>query len=210
MVLLNRKQKLFQQCKNGIITFDHYNSFNNNFNFKTTLCHARKNYFHRKFTEGSNNSRDTWKTVNSLIILCKNTSKDVILNHNGSTVSDPSVNVEVFINYFPNEASNFDRNIPHSKISPLNFLGVPVENSFLCSPSDREEIVNLIRWQKNNKSTDLKNIPVFIYKMLAHPISPTASMLFNNSLLEGIFPECFKTTKIIPIFKFGESNSTGN
>ena len=54
------------------------------------------------------------------------------------------------------------------------------------------------------------NIPVFIYKILAPIISPTVSMLFKNSLSEGIFPECFKTAKIIPIFKSGDSNSTTN
>ena len=84
-----------------------------------------------------------------------------------------------------------------------------MENSFFCSSSDSEEIVNLIRRQKN-KSTDLMNIPVFIYKILAPIISLTVSMLFNNSLSEGIFSECFKTAKIIPIFKSGDSNSTVN
>ena len=54
------------------------------------------------------------------------------------------------------------------------------------------------------------NIPVFIYKILAPIISPTVSMLFNNSVSEGIFPECFKTAKTIPIFKSGDSNSTVN
>ena len=84
-----------------------------------------------------------------------------------------------------------------------------MKNSFFCAPSDREEIVNLIRRQKN-KSTDLMNISVFIYKILAPIISPTVSMLFNNSVSEGIFPECFKTAEIIPIFKSGDSNSTVN
>ena len=96
----------------------------------------------------------------------------LFLNHDGSTVSDPSAIAEVFNNYFSNVASNLDRNIPHPNISPLNFLGAPVENSFFCAPSDMEEIFNLIRRQKN-KSTDLMNIPVFIYKILAHRISPT-------------------------------------
>ena len=54
------------------------------------------------------------------------------------------------------------------------------------------------------------NIPVFIYKILAHIISQTVSMLFNNSVSEGIFPECFKTAKIISIFKSGDANSTVN
>ena len=78
-----------------------------------------------------------------------------------------------------------------------------MENLFFCAPSDVEEIVNLIRRQKN-KSTDLMNIPVFIYEILVPIISPTVSMLFNNSLSEGIFPACFKTAKIIPIFKSGD------
>ena len=96
-------------------------------------------------------------------------------------------------------------NISLKYISPLIFLGAPVENSFFCAPSDREEIFNLICRQKN-KSTDLMNISVFIYKILSPVISPTVSMLFNNSVSEGIFPECFKTAKIIPIFKSGDSN----
>ena len=49
------------------------------------------------------------------------------------------------------------------------------------------------------------NIPVFIYTILAPLISPTVSMLFDNSLSEGIFPECFKIAKIIQIFESGDS-----
>ena len=103
MVSLNRKHELFRQYKNSLVTFNHYNSFKNNFTL--LLCHARNNYFQRKFTEFSNNSRDTWKTLNSLI-RCKNTSKVVILNHNGFTGSDPTVIAEVLNNYFSNIASN--------------------------------------------------------------------------------------------------------
>ena len=35
-------------------------------------------------------------------------------------------------------------------------------------------------------------------------------MLFNNSLLDCIFSECFKTAKIIQIFKSGDLNFTVN
>ena len=61
-----------------------------------------------------------------------------------------------------------------------------------------------------NNFADLMNIPVFIYKILEPIISPTVSMLFNNSVSEGIFPECFRTAKIIQNFKSGDSNSTVN
>ena len=35
-------------------------------------------------------------------------------------------------------------------------------------------------------------------------------MFFNNTLSEGIFPECFKAAKIIQIFKSGDPNPTLN
>ena len=84
-------------------------------------------YFQRKFTECSNNCRDAWKTLISLI-RCKKTSTDVTLNHNGSSISDPSAIAEIFNDYFSNIATNLDSDIPRSNISPLYFLGAPVEN----------------------------------------------------------------------------------
>ena len=118
-------------CLIGIVTFDHYISFKKN--FTTTLRLAKNSYFQRKFTECSNNSRDTWKTLNCLIRFRK-TSKDVTLNHNGSSISDPSAIAEIFNNYFSNIASNLDRDIPHSNISPLYFLRAHVENSLFDPP----------------------------------------------------------------------------
>ena len=87
----------------------------------------------RENSQSARITRDTLKTLNRLIRY-KNTSKDVILNRSGSTVSDPSAIAEVFNNYFSNVASNLDRNIPHSNVSPLNFLGAPVKISFSAFP----------------------------------------------------------------------------
>ena len=84
----------------------------------------------------------------------------------------------------------FTIEFPRSTHGKFTFLPLP--------PSDGKENVHLICRPKN-KSTDLVNIPV-LYKILAPLIAPTVSLLFNNSLSEGIFPECFKTVKIIHIF----------
>ena len=119
------------QYKNSIVTFDHYNSFKNN--FTTTVRHAEQNHFKRKFTKCSNNSRDTWRTLNSFIRF-KNASKDVTLNNNGYSISDPSVIAEVFNNYFSNIASILIAIFLIQIIFRLNFLGAPVENSFFCPP----------------------------------------------------------------------------
>ena len=121
--------------------------------------------------------------------------------------------VHVIAKVFKYLTSNLDRKISHSTISPFNFLEAPVVNSFFFPPTGSEKIVNLIRRQ-GNKSTDLMNISEF-YKFIFNFLSPliflAVSMLINNALQEGIFVhECFKTAKIIPIFKSCHSNSTAN
>ena len=80
----------------------------------------------------------TYSVSVAIVVLSKKKNifrkKYVTLNHNDSSISDPSVIAEIFNNYFSNIVSNLDCNIPHSNISPFNFLGTPVENSFLCPP----------------------------------------------------------------------------
>ena len=60
-------------------------------------------------------------------------------------------------------------------------------------------VVIIISRFGENKSTDLMNIHVFIYKILAPQLLlQFQCSLIKNSLSKGIFPECFKTAKIIP------------
>ena len=98
------KKELFRQYKNGIVTFDLYNYFTNN--FAATLRRARNDNLQRKVTECSMNSRDTWNSLNGLI-----RCNSQIVNHNLSSVSDPSVIAEVFKNYFSNAVTNLVSNI---------------------------------------------------------------------------------------------------
>ena len=180
---------------NGIATLDDFNSFKNNF---TTNLRLVKNYnFKRKFTDCSNNSRDTGKSLNSLMAPSKPPKQQWLLGQ------WPSIIAEVFNNCFSNVTSNLDHNFPHSSIFPLSFLLAPAP----LPPSESKESVNLIPRQKK-KYTDLINIPVIRDQILAPLIFPTVSMLFNNSLSEGILPECFKIAKITPILKHGYRNST--
>ena len=158
MISLNRKHELFRQYKNGTVTFDHYNPLKNN--FTTTLRLAKNSYFQRKFAECSNNSRDTWKTLNCLI-RCKKTSKDATLNHMAPRSVTPHPMQKYLITIF--------QTLPPILIAIFLiqiFLRCTRGKFIFLSPCDSEEIVNLIRRQQN-KSTDLMNIPVFIYKILA-------------------------------------------
>ena len=69
-------------------------------------------------------------------------------------------------------------------------------------PTTIEEVNDLISDLKANKNTGPSSLPTKIMKQLNDIIaSPLAAELIHKSFQSGIFPNIFKITKVIPIFK---------
>ena len=47
----------------------------------------------------------------------------------------------------------------------------------------------------------MNSIPRFAYTHIADIISPTIAFLINESVKEGVFSQCLKITRVIPIYK---------
>ena len=69
--------------------------------------------------------------------------------------------------------------------------------------------MTIIKLFKNKKSS-INYIPVEIIKKVSHIISPLLSQLFNESISAGIFPDKLKTSRVIPLFKQGDTTSIKN
>ena len=81
--------------------------------------------------------------------------------------------------------------------------------SFLC-PTTYFEVLQEINSLKNKKSCGYDNIPVYFFKVAAKVLATSLSILFNYSFRYGIFPDCLKTAKVVPIFKKGDKNEINN
>ena len=63
---------------------------------------------------------------------------------------------------------------------------------------------------KSNKSCGPNNIPVTVYKNLAHSICRPLCEIFNLSLSSSSVPTVWKQAIVTPIFKKGSSNDPSN
>ena len=79
---------------------------------------------------------------------------------------------------------------------------------FLSETSDHE-IEKVINSFKNNGSC-INEIPTRIFKIISNSISEILSNLFNQSVQQGIFPDCLKTARVVPIFKEGDKLNIEN
>jgi hypothetical protein len=120
----------------------------------------------------------------------------------GITVGDPKLIPFIFNTYFSEIGELLDRDVPVSQNSPIEFLGGRNPTSFFPHPSTAEEVSTIIRLLPC-KGCSHEFIPAYVFKYLLDELSPLISLLFNQSLSLGLFPDCLKVARVVPVFKGG-------
>jgi hypothetical protein len=204
---INRKHDLYRQylagrCEKQVFT-----------RYKDVLSSiiriAKKQYYNNRFESSINDIKQTWKNIRKLISPQSSKNKEImVLNDHNVLENDPKKVANILNDYFSSVSENLERSIPHTNVDPLSFVS-PSMNSFVCFPTTDVEIKKLILSHKN-KGCDFNSIPSSLYKIIADIICNPLSILINKSFSLGIFPECFKTSRLVPIFKKGSKNDCKN
>ena len=100
------------------------------------------------------------------------------------------------------------RDKPPSQTSYEAFLP-EYKSHFSFIPITVPEVKKVIAGLKNKKC-DVHTIPNHILKLAADKIATPLKHLFNESFLTGVFPNIFKTAKVIPIPKKGDLSLAKN
>ena len=69
------------------------------------------------------------------------------------------------------------------------------------TPTDEEEIANVISSLNSNNTSGPNSIPYRILFHLKNEILKQLADLFNLSFMIGVFPSVFKTAKVVLVFK---------
>ena len=83
-------------------------------------------------------------------------------------------------------------------------------HSIFLNPITSEEIELEIIKLKSSKATGPFSVPVNILKLMKGIICKPLEILFNSSLLTGVFPNCFKIARVIPLHKKGSTMHYNN
>ena len=80
---------------------------------------------------------------------------------------------------------------------------------FTFEPTSENDIYNIINNLKNKNSTGKDEISNKLLKSL-HIISKPVSVIINQSLITGIFPNALNISKVIPLYKKGDKQYLSN
>lgn len=204
---IKHKCKLFKMYKLGIVSHHIFKQYRNQ--LTQVVRSAKTNYYRQIFINFKNNTKKIWQAINELKGNFQNKDTIKTLQYDNKVLSDPLDISHAFSNYFSKIAPDLESKLPHSNKNPLDYLKENYPNSMVVPIITTYEMNSVIKSLKN-KTSDINDISATIIKSNSNLLSIPLTILFNQSVTNGIFPDKLKTAKITPIYKSGPHDDPKN
>ena len=182
---------------------------------KKDIKQAKQRYFDQIFTAYKNDMKKTWKTINETLNRNKKKSNVAsILYHNGNVLSNAKDTANAFNVYFANIgknlASEIEQNITDNT-DYTQYVSTPLTETklqFKCiTDNDTQRAIDKL---ENKSSSGHDGISNKLLKLLKIELSKSLTLIINQMITTGIFPDSFKISKITPLFKKGDASMLSN
>ena len=115
-----------------------------------------------------------------------------------------------FIKHFANVPDELVKSLPPKKKHFSEYLTSSTCQSIFTWLTCPQELSNILKNSKNRLSAGPDHIPTKVFKSSPDNILLALSHVFNLSMSESEFIDCFKLATVFPVFKKGNSNNTNN
>ena len=133
------------------------------------------------------------------------------IKYNGNLITGSETIPESFNSYFSKVGLDlFAKFNQHDTISYKKFFPKFNSSSLFIQPTTETEVIQLIHSLKNKNSCGPDEISAKFVLLAADILATLLKILLNYKFEFGIFPDCYKTAKVIPIYKQDEKTEMGN
>ena len=161
-------------------------------------------YYTNKLNENMENTKKMWRIINE--ILKKQKHKGSIITHiniNGVKTYDTQKIVNEFGKFHSKIGPNLATSIKGGTKSISHYLDqIPAnQHNMMMKYACQDEIKQMITKLPNKTSCGHDMISKNLLKSLANSISYPLSIIFNQSISEGFYPDQMKLAEVIPLYK---------
>ncbi len=215
--LVNKKNDLYIDWKSNSESMEIYNIKKIHFRAYEHIVNREKNeikrkYYYDTFEAQKKSMKKTWRTINDTLNRHKQQhDMPSEFNHNGDTLKESNEIATAFNNFFVNIGSDLASNISaNDNVSYAQYLNTPTHHTCTFEPVNHEEVLTIINKLDNKSSSGVYGISNILLKFIKMEIIGPLTLIINQMLYTGIFPEKLKIAKIIPIYKKGDSSILSN
>ena len=127
-----------------------------------------------------------------------------VSEQNKITISSEEDLAETFNHYFPSKVANIEKEIPIYNINPASKLKESLKDrnlKFGLGQVTKTQVKKAIKGVRSKTSSGVDFINTKILKMSSEVIAAPLTRIINKSVESGVFPNSWKISKCIPLFK---------
>jgi exonuclease III len=170
-------------------------------NYRNEIYYAKVRANATYIKKSNNIIKATWDVINS--------SRKPTNKLNSSTIHANDFNT-----FFASIATKIELALPPKQHTAMHYIQatqlVAPELSFSFREVTFMEVRDAIDKLKKNNSRDIYEMNITLIKNIKNLIISPLKKLFNECIRTGTYPDCFKTAKVIPIFKKGDPDNPSN
>ena len=177
------------------------------------IKNAKALYYANALHENKNNLKKTWNIINELTSRKQYNSHVSELKVNGSSITNPQELSNEFNDYFVNIGPKLADKITcnQNTNSYMEYLE-PLDNgiNFQMKTITSSNVFSMLSKLSKSKATGLDRISARLLRECPDLIADSLCLIFNHSINSGVFPDEWKCSKVIPLFKQGERHDPNN
>ena len=205
--LLKLRHDFFNLMRRGAIETSDYNAFRNSV---TSVIRTAKAEYHKSlFRNIRDNAKKTWRAINNVLKPARSINIKIIKSviYNDMEWEDDSAICNAFNDHFVSVGGKINDCYGNDRIQCTVQEATP--NSIFLSWVTESEVSRIILALKD-KNCNISAYPNKILKSIHRLVAPIIAHIINVSFMSGVFPQCMKSARVVPIFKSGDERDVGN
>lgn len=169
--------------------------------YRARVAETKKTAYNKFISSSQSIQKDCWRVINQE----RTSTKIQILNKS-------RISVETFNCHFSKIADKIMKSLPDLDPPDDDDLGtVPINSSSMfLSPVTRSEVLDTMQTLKNKNGLDYYSMNARLIKYVCDEVVQPLTTVVNRCFMEGVFPNCLKVNKVIPVHKKGSLDDPEN
>ena len=170
---------------------------------KKCIIRAKSNYYTTHFENYKGDIKMTWSVINDALNRnAKPKQNNIRFKINDEVITDKQIIANKFNIFFVNIGPSLSKEIkaPSNKFF-CDYLTKRYQLTFEFETVHEETIFEHINELKNKNSTGKDGISSKLLKTIKTSLIKPLTLIFNQMLITGIFPERLKIAKVLPLYK---------